>query len=828
MKYKINLTHKVSLFSKNGLLTKLSRFHSVSLKEYSFSFIKIDTNMDTDQIMDIYKEFRMKSVNEWNSDDRLIGMQLLEIFYEWNDWHKFMDLYCAVKLNITNDIEWHNLALKMFENNDRWDEGLKLFWYDMKNKNEISYQIALNLCVKLNDHLSGQLICNDIVSNGLDTMDLKMALMKYYSKMNDIEKTLEIFNSIDNKHSIFYNTMMECYSDHEMYNQVISLFDSQDLLDEISHCITLDACIKSGNKEKAAQIVDSMTRHDHNNINTKSMLIKYYSYIGNINKSIHIFDSIKNKDKMCYIQMMRSYNSHEIFAPILRLYFNDNIKSFKDETIYDLVLTACIGLNDKHAGHYIINDILRDYGFKNTSLLNCIIKCYGVFDDMIAAKEIFDNIEHKSIDTYNTLIGQYHLNEMYQEVIDTFYEIKNEFKNVDTYCIAIDACGRIKNNIDGNNIISTMPTEFFDNENIIHALVVYYGDIDEIENSEKYFKKVNIEADADRAGSIMQVYRLNSDLDKSIQTYVTLRKQGIKPSIKVYSVLLVVLGKAFKCIEGNHAINELYIENDGKILNHITVQNSIMMYYGYTYDIRKSREVFDSYIDKHRDFRDILYTYSQLMKMYTYCGNPDEIFSLLDELKLKTNGRMNTHVYNVAIVACTFGHYVDECMKIYNELTHNETKPLNPILLYYIIECLSKNGDVTKAENIYNKWSYLRITYKYKITMLRTILNGCRVYNDVDRGERIFNIINMLAKENNDITDRSCYLLLSHLYWQNKQYRNYYYINKLREIENHKTMSDDSMQSKVDLTLKSLELLHIKKNDKIKPSKKDFIKAVFP
>ena len=111
----------------------------------------------------------------------------------------------------------------------------------------------------------------------------------------------------------------------------------------------------------------------------------------------------------------------------------------------------------------------------------------------------------------------------------------------------------------------------------------------------------------------------------------------------------------------------------------------------------------------------------------------------------------------------------------------------DPKCITILIDFLGRKGDdyhLNEAENLYNKYigTNIHLYYKFKVNALSSLLSSCYIHNDMIRGQRIFNKIDMILNDvdcNDNNIKAPIYITLSNLYGQNDKFDK---VNEIREI----------------------------------------------
>jgi pentatricopeptide repeat protein len=170
-------------------------------------------------------------------------------------------------------------------------------------------------------------------------------------------------------------------------------------------------------------------------------------------------------------------------------------------------------------------------------------------------------------------------------------------------------------------------------------------------------------------------------------------------------------------------------------------------------------------MDKRNNKNDT-YIYAAIMDCYAKWGNADKVLLLFNQLKQGKKIKINDTIYCIVLNACSHSGLVHEAISIFNEIKDKNT--LSSKTITAMIDCVGRQNYLDEAENIYNLFCQQKKYDKLKLSMLLSILSSCRIHNDIERAQRIFNIMEKEKPDNNILAPM--YILLSNIYAQNKNF----------------------------------------------------------
>jgi pentatricopeptide repeat protein len=172
-------------------------------------------------------------------------------------------------------------------------------------------------------------------------------------------------------------------------------------------------------------------------------------------------------------------------------------------------------------------------------------------------------------------------------------------------------------------------------------------------------------------------------------------------------------------------------------------------------DILKSEEIFYNLIkNKNNNIEINVITFNIMISNYGEHGKGKEsikIFNLMNEYKIKPNEITFINLLN----SCSHSKLINEGIEFYNLMENKYNIKPNEKHITCMIDLFGRSGNLEKAEEFSNK-------IPNNIIGLKTLLGSCRIYNNIEIGERIANKLFLLE----NYKEASTYILLSNIYSQ--------------------------------------------------------------
>ena len=679
---------------------------------------------------DIYSKICTHIRNQMNQNrsDKYLSHALFDYHRKINDLKGTIDTFNKMNVKHKNKFICANL-MQMYLDNDMNDEVTQLFFSnEIQNHkvdmiDDVTCLLALKACCNMKDERNVKKICNFILNNTkYRSIELFSAIIGFYGRIDKIEKAAQIFDQLDNKHKtvVSCGAMMQAYLQHNMNEEVIRVFFSSQMVDNVSCILALKACTNMKDKENGKKIhkfILNNTKYNYSDhIEVFNALITFYGKIGEIQEAVRIYDSIDNKYKtaVCFGAMMQAYLDNDMNTEVLKLFFEMSSGSSKmiNHVSCILALKACGNVKDKENGEQIINFILnnmKDNMYKNIELGNTLITFYGKIGEIEEALTIFHQIRAKNkIDMVccNAMMQAYLHCSMNKEAIQLFFSNQMYGKSSqmvdDVSCIlALKGCSNMKDKENGktihNFILNDTKYNCGDNIEVFNALITFYGKIGEIEEAVRIYDSIdNKYKTVVCYGAMMQAY-LDNDMNKEVLK-LFFAKELYNSNVSCL-IALQACGNAKSYYEYLTQIDSK-LRSTKQLIQDSRLSSQLISCYGKLGYVKQSEEIFDEYLQFSDDInKQTVTVLSSMMNSYgrNYLGSKSiDLFlklkhdtmyskyfeSIRKSLKIE-DIEITSVLYITLISACSHSSLVNEAKQFYHEyndyykIVLNKLKKLN-------------------------------------------------------------------------------------------------------------------------------------------------------
>ncbi|XP_043689915.1 pentatricopeptide repeat-containing protein At1g08070, chloroplastic-like [Telopea speciosissima] len=423
-----------------------------------------------------------------------------------------------------------------------------------------------------------------------------------------------------------------------------------------------------------------------------------------------IFSQLADPNVFAWNAILKAYAQNHNWDHTLR-YFNYQLSSpnvAPDEYTFTSVLKACAGLAAVLDGCKVHAVVIKTALNSNIFVQNSLIGMYFKFGNLDIAQLLFDEMLIRDVVSWNTLVSGYSLCgnvELARWVFD-----KMPIKNLVSWSAMIAGYTRLGNLEGARQLFDVMPER-----NVVswNAMIAGYA------QNEKYSNAINLFHEMQKTGSV----RPND---------VTL--------ISVLSACAHLgafdLGKWI----------DHFISRTGMELS-LFLGNALVDMYAKCGFIAEARRIFDKMQE-----RDVI-SWSIIISGLAMHGHAEEAFDYFFEM-LECGVKPNEVTFMGLLSACTHAGLVDKGLKYFNMMDHKYG--ITPKIEHYgcVVDLLSRAGRLVEAEDLINS-----MPIEANVIVWGALLGGCRIYKDIELGERVVQRILELDSEHS-----GSYVYLANVY----------------------------------------------------------------
>ncbi|KAJ8771644.1 hypothetical protein K2173_026821 [Erythroxylum novogranatense] len=580
------------------------------------------------------------------------------------------------------------------------------------------------------------------------------SLISMYAKCKKMEAARKVFDAVDGRNVVLWNSILGGYAQNGCAIEVITLFSSLGSCglhaDDFTYTSVLSACACLEYLEVGRQLHSVIIKNNFaSNLFVGNALVDMYAKSGVLDDSRRQFERMRNRDNISWNAIIVGYVQKEHESEAFHMFQQMNLCGIlPDEVSLSSVMSACANVKDDDKGKQVhclsVKSGLATSLFAGSSLVDMYVKC----GDVDSAHKILIHMPQRSVASMNALIAGYAPTDV-EKAIMLFRQMQDEnLKPSDiTFVSLLDACDEPKKLNLGRQIhcLVLKMGIHYDNDFLgVSLLGMYMNSLSKTDATMLFSGFSNLKSTIIWTAMISG-FAQNGCCDEALQYYKKMRSCSILPDQATFVSVLRACA----------------------VLSSITVGRQIhshVLHTGYHYD-----EL----------------TCSSLVDMYAKCGDVMSSMQVFEEMDEKND----VISWNSMIVGFAKNGYAEEALNVFHDMMLKDVLPDDVTFLGILTAC-SHAGMVTEGRQIYDimvnyywiqprvehcacmvdllgRWGFLKeaeefidkLNFEPNSMIWATMLGACRIHGDDIRGQLATEKLIDLEPENS-----SPYVLLSNIY----------------------------------------------------------------
>ncbi|GAB2282755.1 hypothetical protein Dimus_017295 [Dionaea muscipula] len=290
----------------------------------------------------------------------------------------------------------------------------------------------LGACSVLPDSRHGKQVHGLMVRWGTDTHVVpKTALIRMYSKHGLMEESVRLFDEVESKDVVTWNTLISGFVCHGMPKRALGVFEEMGKegvqFSEVTLCYVLKACTLLKALRQGMQVHALVVLMGRDLVALGTTLIEFYSNIGLIDEALKIYGGLSSKqdDIMC----------NAFIAGCLKNQRYEEAYLVMCSRVPNVVsLTSALSSSSENANLRIgkqIHCVATRLGFeKDTQFCNVLLDMYAKCGRISTARIVFDRMPHRDVISWTSMINGYGSHGFGVEAVELFAIMEEEGSGV--------------------------------------------------------------------------------------------------------------------------------------------------------------------------------------------------------------------------------------------------------------------------------------------------------------------------------------------------------------------------------------------------------------
>ncbi|PSS06353.1 Pentatricopeptide repeat-containing protein [Actinidia chinensis var. chinensis] len=453
------------------------------------------------------------------------------------------------KMSDGEDVVTWNSIISAYSANGQCMEALRSFREMLeagRSPSTYTFVSALQACEDMPLRKVGMEIHAAVLkSNHLLDVYVANALLVMYTRCGKVGEALRIFDDMDERDNISWNSMLSGFVQNGLYNEALHFWhDMQEAgqkPDQASVVSLLAASARLGNllfgMETHAYAVKNGLDSD---LQVGNTLVDLYGKCSRMNYMDSVFQRLPNKDFISWTTFIAGLAQNNNHLRALEVFREAQIERIGvDVIMIGSILKACSGLKCISLVKEVHGHILRR-GLSDVALGNTFVDAYGACGNVDYASHAFELIDVKNIVSWTSMITCYVHNRFPNEALDLFLSLKETGIELDSIAAIsiLSASASLSALRKGKEIHGFLVRKGFILEgSIASSLVDMYAQCGAVENSIKVFNCIK-DKDLVLWTNMINAYGMHGGGKAAIDLFKQMEDEKLVPDHVTFLALL--------------------------------------------------------------------------------------------------------------------------------------------------------------------------------------------------------------------------------------------------------------------------------------------------
>ncbi|KAG7651110.1 Pentatricopeptide repeat [Arabidopsis thaliana x Arabidopsis arenosa] len=388
------------------------------------------------------------------------------------------------------------------------------------------------------------------------------SLLTMYSKCGDLLSSERIFEKIAKKNAVSWTAMISSYNRGEFSEKALRSFSEMIKSGIEPNLVTLYSVLSScgliGLIREGKSVHGFAVRRelDPNYESLSLALVELYAECGKLSDCETVLRVVSDRNIVAWNSLISLYAHRGMVIQALGLFRQMVTQRIKpDAFTLASSISACenaglVPLGKQIHGHVIRTDVSDEF------VQNSLIDMYSKSGSVDSASTVFNQIKHRSVVTWNSMLCGFSQNGNSVEAISLFDYMYHSYLEMNevTFLAVIQACSSIGSLEKGKwvhhkLIISGLKDLFTDT-----ALIDMYAKCGDLNAAETVFRAMSSRSIVSWS-SMINAYGMHGRIGSAISTFNQMVESGTKPNEVVFMNVLSACGHSGSVEEGKYYFN---------------------------------------------------------------------------------------------------------------------------------------------------------------------------------------------------------------------------------------------------------------------------------
>ncbi|KAG9149585.1 hypothetical protein Leryth_021524, partial [Lithospermum erythrorhizon] len=651
-------------------------------------------------------------------------------------------------------ISMHHSMLDYLHDNNKF-AALAIFKHHLQKGiseiDEVSIAIALKAC--RGDLKRGAQIHGFSITTGfLSYLTVSNSLMNVYSKCGEFGMAMRIFEKLEYRDSVSYNTLLSgfmngkealCFASKMHSDGVV--FDAVSYTSVLAHCADCEK-FNLGTLLHCNVLKSGLDRE----LFIGNALVTLYSKSGRMVEAKRVFCGISNKDLVSWNALISGYAQTGSHGLETIMGFNEMMSEGMslDHVSFTSAISACGHERFVEMGRQIHTMAFKSGYIRHVSVCNVLVSMYSKCEKVEDAKLVFMKMIDKNVISWTTMIS---IDE------DNAVQLFNEMRRDGVYPNDVTFVGLIHaitiNNLELQGVMVhafCLKAGFVSELNVANSFVTMYAKFVSMKEADKIFEELHYR-DVISWNALISGYAQNGMCQEAFETYLTAIMESWPNEYTFGSVLHAIASSESISLKHGQRCHS-YLLKLGLTSDPI-VSSALLDMYAKRGSIGESLKVFTEIGEKSE------VAWTAIISAYARHGDYESVMSLFEGMA-KKGATPDSVTFLSVLTACARKGMVNRGIDLFNSMVEDYSIKPSPEHFSCMVDMLGRAGRLKEADEFLNQ-----IPGGPGLTMLQSLLGACRTYGNVDIAMRVADVLLEMEPE-----ESGSYILMSNLYAEKGQW----------------------------------------------------------
>ncbi|KAL7259264.1 hypothetical protein ACSBR1_005200 [Camellia fascicularis] len=389
---------------------------------------------------------------------------------------------------------------------------------------QVTIVTVLPACADIGSLKIGKSIHGYVVRSGFESLvNVLTALVDVYSKCGCVGAARMIFESMQYRTVVSWNSMMAGYTQNGDSKEALALFEQ--MLNEgveptnVTIMEVLHACADLGDIAKG-QFIHKLV-HQLNllyDVSVMNSLISMYCKCKRVDIAAQIFANLQGKTLVSWNAMILGYAQNGHVTDAVNHFCKMHQKNIKPDSFTMVsVIPALAELSVLRQAKWIHGLVIRSCLDKNVFVMTALVDMYAKCGAVSTARKLFDMMDVRHVTTWNAMIDGYGTHGLGRAAVELFSEMrKGAIKPNDiTFLCIISACSHSGLVEEGQNCFTLMKECYGIEPSMDHygTMVDLLGRAGKLDEACDFIQNMPIEPAINVFGAMLGACKIHKNVD---------------------------------------------------------------------------------------------------------------------------------------------------------------------------------------------------------------------------------------------------------------------------------------------------------------------------